>query len=153
MAIYSFQTPQRSAGKRAQLFFSEAEDLLQMLQEVERTKRDFWFVIDEIFRGTNSIERMAAGGAFLKYLSRQSLVFASTHDLELSDLLMNEFDSFHFSEVVTENDARFDYLIKSGVSQSRNAIKLLSLAGYPKEVTELAKQFIADLEARRHAPF
>jgi DNA mismatch repair ATPase MutS len=131
-------------------FFSEAEDLRQMLQEVEQTKRDFWFIIDEIFRGTNSVERIAAGGAFLKYLSGRSLVFASTHDLELSALLRNEFDSFHFSEVLTGDDARFDYLLKTGVSQSRNAIKLLILAGYPQEVTEQAKQFIADIEECQH---
>lgn len=130
-------------------FFSEAEELLRMLQEAGRANGDYWFVVDEIFRGTNSVERIAAGAAFLKYLSGQSLVFASTHDLELSNLLRDEFDSFHFSEVVTEGDARFDYLLKSGVSQSRNAIKLLSLAGYPKEVTEQARQFIAEMEERQ----
>lgn len=127
-------------------FFSEASDLLHMLQEAEQAKRDFWFIIDEIFRGTNSIERMAAGGAFLNYLTRRSLVFASTHDLELSKLLRSEFDSYYFSEVITEKDARFDYLIKKGTCQSRNAIKLMIMAGYPKEVTDEANKYIAEMK-------
>jgi hypothetical protein len=127
-------------------FFSEAIELRHMLQEAEQAKRDYWFIIDEIFRGTNSIERVAAGGALLNYLTRRSLVFASTHDLELSNLLRHEFDSFYFSEVIVGEDARFDYLIKKGTCQSRNAIKLMILAGYPKEVIDEANRFVAQME-------
>jgi len=117
-----------------------------MLREVEESNGEFWFIIDEIFRGTNSAERIAAGGALLKHLSSRSFVVASTHDHKLSELLRDEFDSFHFSEVLADGDARFDYLLKPGVCESRNAIKLLALAGYPKEITDEANRLIAETE-------
>jgi hypothetical protein len=126
-------------------FFSEASDLLQMLQETVRAKnRDFWFIIDEVFRGTNSIERVAAGGALLNYITQQSLVFASTHDSELYGLLSHKYDPFYFSEVVIGKHVSFDYMIKSGICESRNAIKLMILAGYPKEVTDEANRLITE---------
>lgn len=120
-------------------FFFEATQLLCMLKEAEQPGRQFWFILDEIFRGTNTIERVAAGAAVLNHLSRRGFVVASTHDYELTNLLKNEFDSYHFSEVVDGNEARFDYRLRKGPCTTRNAIKLLGLAGYPKSVIELAE--------------
>jgi DNA mismatch repair ATPase MutS len=119
-------------------FFFEASELLRMLNDGQRSGREHWFVLDEIFRGTNAVERVAAGRAVLSYLARHGVVIASTHDHELTNLLREEFDMYHFSEVIDGNEARFDYLLQKGPCTTRNAIRLLVLAGYPKEVTDLA---------------
>jgi hypothetical protein len=119
-------------------FFFEATELLRMMNE-ENGRRGL-FLLDEIFRGTNSRERIAAGAAVLKYLASRGLVFASTHDDELTTLLRNEFDSYHFSEIVENGTARFDYLLRKGPCLTRNAIHLLTMAGYPKQVTDFAAQ-------------
>ena len=109
-----------------------------MLADAARSDREHWFVIDEMFRGTNAIERVAAGSAVLSHLTSRGVVVASTHDLELASVLRNEFDSYHFSEGVTERESRFDYRLRNGPCNSRNAIKLLVLAGYPKHITDMA---------------
>ena len=120
-------------------FLGEAKELLEILREAEAADRPFLLALDEIFRGTNSVERIAAGGAVLSHLAQRMLVIASTHDLELSALLETEFDSCHFTEAVTATGARFDYQLKKGPCTSRNAIQLLVLAGYPKAVTDRAE--------------
>jgi DNA mismatch repair ATPase MutS len=131
---------------RQSYFFAEANDLLAMARERDGTGREFWFVLDEIFRGTNAVERIAAGAAVLTYLHSLGFVIASTHDREVYRLLGNEFESFHFAEVVDGDAARFDYRLKKGLCTTRNAIKLLTLAGFPKNVTDLAEVFSKEAE-------
>ena len=59
------------------------------------------FLLDEIFKGTNTVERISAGKAVLSSLNADNnIVFVSTHDIELADLLKNEYDLYHFSEIV-----------------------------------------------------
>ena len=125
-------------------FFFEATELLRLLRNAEDSGRQFLFVIDEIFRGTNAIERVAAGTAVLRHLTSHAVVIASTHDHALADLLPDEFDFHHLSEVVTESGARFDYVLRKGPCTTRNAIKLLVLAGYPAAVTDFAERLAAE---------
>ena len=56
-------------------------------------------MVDEIFKGTNTIERVSAGKAILSYLAKgNNVVFVSTHDTELNELLKMEYDLYHFSK-------------------------------------------------------
>lgn len=137
-------------GSGQSYFYFEASELLRMLQDAERSGHEHWFVLDEIFRGTNALERVAAGNAVLNHLNTHGLVVASTHDHELTKLLRNDFDLYHFSEVITDKEAKFDYLLRKGPCTTRNAIKLLILAGYPKSVTDQAEN-LATLERGVHA--
>ena len=87
--------------------------------------------VDEVLRGTNTIERIAASVQILKSLTNRSdLCFAATHDIELTHLLQEEYDNYHFKEEIEENDMSFSYNILNGRAQSRNAIKLLGKHGY-----------------------
>ncbi|HKI69317.1 MAG TPA: hypothetical protein VKA67_07000, partial [Verrucomicrobiae bacterium] len=81
-------------------FFFEATELLRMFKDAEQSEHELWFVLDEVFRGTNAVEQVAAGAAVLNHLNQSGFVVASTHDQELNNLLQNEFDSYHFSEVI-----------------------------------------------------
>ena len=93
------------------------------------------FVLDEIFKGTNTPERIAASKAVLSALARNgNLVFASTHDIELADLLSHEYELYHFCEQIEQNRLHFDFLLKNGMLKHRNAIKLLEVEGYPESV-------------------
>jgi len=97
------------------------------------------FLLDEVFKGTNTIERISSAKAILSYLNRnENLVFVSTHDIELATLLEKEYDMYHFSETFIENQLVFDYILKPGVLKNRNAIRILELSGYPKEIIEEA---------------
>lgn len=64
-------------------------------------------VIDEILRGTNTVERIAASAALLRYVQgRNCLVMAATHDQELTHLLKN-YSQVHFREELTEQGMPF----------------------------------------------
>ena len=112
------------------------------------------FVIDEIFRGTNTTERVAASKAVLDALNRTDgshIVLVSTHDIDLSHLLRTPWDRYHFREYVEEGELQFDYQIRPGLSSSRNALRLLAACNYPETVVADAEATAAhiDLEARR----
>ena len=95
--------------------------------------------IDEILRGTNTPERIAASTAVLRHLSRSgSLCVAASHDIELTELLVDACDNYHFSESLLGGAVHFDYLLKDGPSRSTNAIKLLRHMGFDEEVVEEA---------------
>lgn len=97
------------------------------------------FLLDEIFKGTNTVERIAAGKAVLSSLNTNgNIVLVATHDIELTDLLKNEFDLYHFSESVRNKSVDFDYKLKEGRLQNRNAIRILEINDYPKRIIEEA---------------
>lgn len=82
--------------------------------------------VDEVLRGTNTVERISASTEILKSLSaEQVLCFAATHDVELTELLAKEYDNYHFEEEIVEGDVRFNYRLLTGKATTRNAIKLL----------------------------
>lgn len=120
-------------------YFTELNRLLEFIQVGERGPLHV-FLIDEIFRGTNTVERIAASAAVLRHLAREHTVLVTTHDLELHDLLAEGFDMHHFSEQVVEGRCGFDYRIQPGPARSRNAIRLLELNGYPEAITQDARR-------------
>ncbi|GFI58963.1 DNA mismatch repair protein MutS [Muribaculaceae bacterium] len=68
--------------------------------------------VDEVLRGTNTVERIAASTQILKSLCRNNCIcFAATHDIELTHLLEGIFDNYHFTEKIEENDISFTYKI------------------------------------------
>ncbi len=97
--------------------------------------------IDEVLKGTNTLERIAASSRILLSLATsKSLCFAATHDIELTFILENYYKNYHFEEQVSENEVIFDYTLRDGRAVTRNAIKLLSILGYPDEIIESATQ-------------
>ncbi|MBU7217516.1 MutS-related protein [Staphylococcus gallinarum] len=97
--------------------------------------------IDEIFKGTNTTERIAASEAVLHYFDQQHgyTVIAATHDIELSELLDHQYSNYHFNESISGNTIDFDYKIKSGKADTRNAIELLRITDFPNSIYERAK--------------
>ena len=103
------------------------------------------FVLDEIFKGTNTVERISGGKAILSYLNKKNhTVLVSTHDIELTELLVKDnYDLYHFSEKIEDNNLFFDHKIKPGRLKTRNAIKILDLYKYPSEIITGAKEIEA----------
>lgn len=96
--------------------------------------------IDEILRGTNTVERISASSEVLDYFSRSNcLCVAATHDVELTNILEQKFDNYHFEERIENNEITFDYQLRKGRAQSRNAIKLLGMMGYEEEIIARAE--------------
>jgi DNA mismatch repair ATPase MutS len=106
-------------------------------------------VIDEVLRGTNTVERISASSQVLYHLSSNNcLCFAATHDIELTHMLEKHYVNCHFQEKISDNEVLFDYKIYEGRATSRNAIKLLKLLGYSdsivKEAEERACSFVEE---------
>jgi len=125
-------------------FFVEIEELKKFI-ELSEEKNHYLFLIDEIFRGTNTIERLASSTAVLRNLDYNNRVFVTTHDIELQDLLENNFKMFHFSEQVENDNFFFNYKIKAGPCSSGNAIKLLEIMKYPESITKEATSIVKEL--------
>ena len=93
-------------------------------------------IIDEILKGTNHYDRILISKSILNYLSlnKNNIIFVTTHDLDLVVLLNKTFDKYYFEETFIENNLLFDYKIKQGISNSKNAIKLLKYIDFPIEI-------------------
>lgn len=101
--------------------------------------------VDEVLRGTNTVERIAACTQILRNMSDCGfLCFAATHDIELTNLLENNFSNYHFDEDIVENDVLFSYCLKEGKATSKNALKLLSIMGFDGEIVDRAKTMADD---------
>lgn len=118
-------------------YLAEAESILRILKASEN-KIPVFCVIDEIFRGTNPLERISSSAEILNYINiRKAICIVATHDRELLDMLKGKYDFYYFSEDVNiKTGLNFDYKIKKGISKTRNAIKLLEYIGYPKEIIQ-----------------
>lgn len=95
--------------------------------------------VDEVLRGTNTLERIAASTQILYSLTKgNALCFAATHDLELTHILEKHYFNYHFREYVKENQILFDYKLHDGRAISKNAIKLLGIMGYSENIIQNA---------------
>ena len=101
--------------------------------------------IDEIFRGTNSVERINSSAVILDYLMKHNaLVIVATHDLELTKLLA-DYTPYYFRENISKDGLTFDFTIKKGVSPTRNAVRILEYKGYPTEIiSEIDRRITCD---------
>ncbi len=102
--------------------------------------------VDEVLRGTNTVERIAASAQILKRLSQKGIYcFAATHDIELTHLLEDSYDNFHFEEEVKDGDVLFSYHLLEGRAHTRNAIKLLEVMGFSEDIVKEADKMAAEL--------
>lgn len=118
----------------------ETKSLKRILDRVPE-KPPVLCVVDEVLRGTNTIERIAASCEVLKTISEQgALCLAATHDVELCELLSGSYSLYHFEEEVDEHEMRFDYMMREGKATSRNAINLLRLIGFDSSIVDGAHE-------------
>jgi hypothetical protein len=122
-------------------FVAEIKSLKRVLKQVKTHERCYLF-IDEILRGTNTVERIAASSGIVNWLAAYpTLAFVATHDIELTEILKSQTDNVHFKEEVTDEDGiTFDYVLRKGPATSRNALLLLENMNFPQSVIENAKE-------------
>jgi DNA mismatch repair ATPase MutS len=122
-------------------FIAEIRSLKRLVVQAQR--HYCLCFVDEILKGTNTTERIAASTAILRQFSTlDSLCLVATHDIELTVLLSDLFDNYHFKEQVTDEGVSFDYLIQSGPSRTRNAIKLLATMGFDEAMVRDANALV-----------
>lgn len=116
-------------------FYAEVRRLKALLAELNSDHPlPVFFLIDEIFRGTNNRERFIGSRSYIQALTQHhGLGMVSTHDLELVHL-EKEFANirnFHFRETIENNKMAFDYKLHPGPCPTTNALTIMRLEGLP----------------------
>jgi len=126
-------------------YFSELERLNTFLELTEKGSNCL-LLIDEIYRGTNTVERIAGAASVLQELATNSIVFVTTHDIELASYLSSKYEMWHFEETGSKTHP-FEFKLHSGVCETRNALKLMANMGYPEHITKRATAYALEMEA------
>lgn len=139
--IYSSMALRDDLGAGDSYYIVEIKALKRIIDAAENMgENPILCFVDEVLRGTNTVERIAASAQIMETLSEKGIYcFAATHDIELTHLLENKYDNYHFEEDVKDGDVLFSYRLLNGRAQSRNAIKLLKVIGFSDEITECAE--------------
>lgn len=131
MEIYTCMRVSDNLEKNISSFYAE---LLRIKEIVKAAKSSrVFFLLDEIFKGTNSEDRHEGAKKLINKLLKDGAIgLVSTHDLELG-ILENESSkkirNYHFQEYYRDNEIYFDYRLKSGISTTRNAMYLIKMVG------------------------
>lgn len=126
-------------------YLAEAEALLRIIK-ASGNGVPCLCIIDEMFRGTNSIERINASVEILKYLvNHNAIVIIATHDYELTEMVDGLYRCYYFCENIEKEGISFDYKIKQGTSRMRNAVRLMDYLGYPKEIINSINSRVREL--------
>ena len=148
--IYSSMSLRDDLAGGDSYYMVEIKSIKRILDQVEREEdRPVLCFVDEVLRGTNTVERIAASTQIMKKLAAGcALCFAATHDVELTKLLEREYDNFHFEERIEEDDIFFPYKLLEGPASTRNAIALLRMLKYDQSITAeaeaMAERFLRD---------
>lgn len=134
-------------------FIAEIKSLKRIIKLSEEKKPMIAFV-DEILKGTNTVERIAASASIMEWLAKnKGMTVLASHDIELTEIAGKLYSNYHFRESIEDNEVCFDYKVHDGPSTTRNAIKLLEVLRYPENVTtqanQLAEHFTDSHEWRR----
>lgn len=131
LALYTSIRVDDNLAEGMSTFYAELLRIKEMVA-AERTGRPLLLLIDEIFKGTNSADRITGARAALAHLTNaHSITLVSTHDFELCDLEVpgSRVRNAHFEEQYQDGRIAFDYRLRAGRCQTTNAVYLLRLVG------------------------
>jgi len=141
--IYSSMALRDSIQEQESYFIVEIKSLKRIFSALSEKGAPVLCFVDEILRGTNTQERVAASTVLLQKLAEsRAMCFAATHDMELTYTLEHDFENYHFQEQMGERDISFDYLLRHGRSNTRNALKLLEMVGFDGALIDRARSQI-----------
>lgn len=131
MDIYTCMRTSDNLELNISSFYAELLRIKKLVTATE-DKTPIFFLLDEIFKGTNSIDRHTGAKVLVAKLSNENaLGFVSTHDLELGDIEITnkKVRNYHLREYYKDDKLYFDYKLRTGVSTTRNALYLMKMAG------------------------
>jgi len=131
MNIYTCMRTKDNLEESISSFYAEILRI-KLIIEASRRGEKLFFLLDEIFKGTNSKDRHTGATVLVKQLAQSGAVgLLSTHDLELCNLEeeMKEVDNYNFREYYEDDKIKFDYKLRKGMSKTQNAVYLMKLAG------------------------
>lgn len=121
----------------ASTFYAELQKLKMILDEVKKKatihQDRVFLLLDEILRGTNSLDRHTGSEALIRQLIKESAVgVIASHDLSLAELekqFPDAIRNYHFDVTIHGSELSFDYTLKEGVCRTLNATLLMKKIG------------------------
>lgn len=139
--IYSSMALRDNLLSKESYYIVEIKSLKRILDAMGKSEIPVLCFVDEVLRGTNTVERIAASTQILKAFADEGIMcFAATHDIELTQLLRHIYQNYHFEEDIIKDDIVFNYELKHGAATTRNAIKLLGMLGYDASMIDKASK-------------
>lgn len=132
MKLFTSMRVLDDVSKGVSSFYAEVLRMKHIV-EYSKSEKPMLVLVDEIFKGTNSADRIEGAQEIIKRLNKKNIiVFVSTHDLELCNLVDNHEimgNNHHFLEYYKGDNICFDYKLKDGKCNSKNAKYILRMAG------------------------
>ncbi len=136
MDIYTCMRVSDNLEENISSFYAELLRIKQIVS-ASKQKRQVFFLLDEVFKGTNSEDRHLGAKMLIKQLNLQGATgLVSTHDLELGAMeaeMNGQVRNYHFREYYENDQIHFDYLLRPGISTTKNALYLIKMAGIEVE--------------------
>ncbi len=133
--LYSMLRVADSLEDQVSSFYAEVKALKVILDAAgESEATPVFYLIDEIFRGTNNRERLVGSRAYIETMAKlRAGGLIATHDLELAELAdkIPGISNYHFKEIIEDNKMSFTYHIQAGPCPTTNALRIMELAGLP----------------------
>lgn len=138
--LYSSMSLRDDYKTKGSYYMVEIRALKRIVDAAQSSNIPVLAIVDEVLRGTNTIERIAAGSSILEYLKNENTnTFAATHDIEITDILKGSYSNYHFRESFNEDgDIEFTYKLQNGAATTRNAIVLLGTLGFDDKIIDKA---------------
>ncbi|OON93769.1 MAG: hypothetical protein ATN31_05330, partial [Candidatus Epulonipiscioides saccharophilum] len=129
-SIFTSMRTSDNLGEQTSSFHAEIKRIKIILDAI-KAKQPLFFLIDEIFRGTNSKDRINGAIGVLKALKNYGAIgLITTHDLEMCKLEeIPGITNYHFEDFFDNQNMFFDYTLKPGISTKTNAKHLLEMIG------------------------
>jgi hypothetical protein len=151
LPVYASMQNEDSLAGGESLYMAELRRARELLDSAHGPHAGV-YLIDEIFRGTNHLESVAAGAAVVDTLAQRGLVVVSSHNLELASLLAHRLDPY----CIARGDGGAGLQLRPGVLAETNGVRLLSQQGFAPQVQQKAlrvarwlERYLAEPEAGR----
>ena len=131
MKLFTSMRTQDNLEEGVSSFYAELQRIELLLKEIERGEPIF-FLLDEMFKGTNSQDRYKGGISLIKQLNElNAFGMISTHDLELAKLSVNQVTAtnYSFNSQIIDGEMTFDYTLTPGICEDFNASELMRRSG------------------------
>ncbi len=132
LRVYTSMKVSDSLDKGLSLFYAELQRIKIVLQAILKGEPVF-FLIDEMLKGTNELDRHSGAKALIcQLIEQRAQGMVATHDLELTKLEKDypkKIWNYFFDGYIEDDKLLFDYLLKRGVCTSSNALELMKKIG------------------------
>jgi len=136
---------------RDSLFQAEARRCKNILTSIETSnnKERHFCIFDELYSGTNPYEAISAAVSFLRYINKYKNVnyILTTHFIDLCKKLDNDnlISNYHMDIIAKDNDFKYTYKLKKGISSIKGGVKVLTELDYPEEIINSTKLLIQEI--------